>query len=145
MTPAATSRLHQADSDFPDQRPAAAGTEPEQDTTPAESPMRLDRYEREMLWFYVRWAPYGGPPEAEVFPEFGLSLVQLLVRVQQVIASMTNYALSSEDLRLVHRPRCVALRRGGTGTTVSAFDRAVPALRFRDHSGAQDHWRKHSG
>lgn len=94
-----------------------------QDTTPVQAVMRLDRYEREMLWFYVRWAPYGGPPEAEVFPEFGLSLAQFLDRVRQIIMSRASYALSVEDVCLMHRAGCVALRRGRSGSTMRAPDR----------------------
>ncbi|GAA1653025.1 hypothetical protein MMUR_29030 [Mycolicibacterium murale] len=119
MTSTALPRFHEPDADQTDQRSEVARAESAQEA-PNQSPMRLDRYERAMLSFYVRWAPYGGPPEAEVFPEFGLSLGQMLDRVQEIIASRGVYALSAEDLRLMHLARCVALRRGRAGSAVHA-------------------------
>lgn len=120
MTSTAPARSHQSASDLRDQDPAEVDNGSALETTPRPSAMRLDRYEREMLLFYVRWAPYGGPPEAEVFPEFGLSLAQMLDRVRQIIATWADYALSVEDHGLVHRARCVALRRGGRGSMMRA-------------------------
>lgn len=49
--------------------------------TPFALPSELQRFERELLAWFVSWAPYGGAPDDETFPEFGLSTSEATDRV----------------------------------------------------------------
>src|SRR4029453_18592862 len=43
--------------------------------TPRQSSERkLDRFDRDLLVFWLSWAPYGGPPTDECFVEFGMDV-----------------------------------------------------------------------
>lgn len=57
-------------------------------------PDRLDKFDRDLLKFALLWAPYGGPPADELFPEFGITSQQLVPRIRAIV---TQY---------VHRPIC---------------------------------------
>lgn len=46
-----------------------------------------DRFEHDIVNFMRSWAPYGGPPDDEALPEFGLSRDQLVRRYQQILAT----------------------------------------------------------
>lgn len=46
-----------------------------------------DRFEHDIVNFMRSWAPYGGPPDDEALPEFGLSRDQLVRRYQQILAA----------------------------------------------------------
>nr|WP_170945386.1 MULTISPECIES: hypothetical protein [unclassified Rhodococcus (in: high G+C Gram-positive bacteria)] len=44
----------------------------------------MDEYQRAIVEFYRRWAPFGGPPAADIFTEFGLSINQFYARHRQL-------------------------------------------------------------
>ncbi len=69
-----------------------------------------------MLAFFVKWAPYGGPPPAEVFPEFGISAACLLTRIEEIAFTSQGADVPDADAVLLHRVRRV-LR-----TQMSLFD-----------------------
>lgn len=45
----------------------------------------IDLFDRELLKFVLNWAPYGGPPDDEVLPRFGIHSDQLCRRVQEIV------------------------------------------------------------
>lgn len=47
----------------------------------------MNSYNRALLEFHRRWAPFGGPSAADVFTEFGLSLNQFYARYRALIRS----------------------------------------------------------
>ncbi|BBY78519.1 hypothetical protein MPRF_54180 [Mycolicibacterium parafortuitum] len=44
-----------------------------------------DRFAHDIVAFMRSWAPYGGPPDDEVLPEFGMTRDQLIQRYRQII------------------------------------------------------------
>lgn len=46
-----------------------------------------DRFAHDIVTFMRNWAPYGGPPDDEVLPEFGLSREQLVHRYRHIVAA----------------------------------------------------------
>ncbi|MGE0219276.1 hypothetical protein [Mycolicibacterium sp.] len=44
-----------------------------------------DRFAHDIVTFMRSWAPYGGPPDDEVLPEFGMTRTQLIQRYRQII------------------------------------------------------------
>lgn len=81
---------------------------------------RLDRYDRDMLAFFAKWAPYGGPPASEVFPEFGISLPHLLARVEEIVHASVRADIPDPDAVLLHRVRCLVLARRNAAATRTA-------------------------
>jgi hypothetical protein len=67
----------------------------------------LDTEERHLLRFVLTWAPYGGPAEADVFCQFGITKLQLLQRFNDTIDAMfaANPILTPPDAQLVIRAR----------------------------------------
>lgn len=49
--------------------------------------MTLPRFETELLAWVIAWAPYGGAPDDETFPEFGLSSSEVAERVTRLVCS----------------------------------------------------------
>jgi hypothetical protein len=47
----------------------------------------MDRFDREILEFVHRWAPYGGPPADEALPEFGMTREQIFERFHLILAT----------------------------------------------------------
>jgi hypothetical protein len=45
----------------------------------------LQRFERELLAWIVAWAPYGGAPDDETFPEFGLWATEVTDRATRLV------------------------------------------------------------
>lgn len=48
-------------------------------------PRNLDREDRAVLLFALRWLPFGGAPQDEVFVEFGMTACQFTERVADLI------------------------------------------------------------
>ncbi|CAN3132097.1 hypothetical protein ACNUDN_29710 [Mycobacterium sp. smrl_JER01] len=74
--------------------------------------MVLDAFDRTMLEFFVMWAPYGGPPEDEVLPEFGMSRTLLLHRVAEIVEGRLKAYVPRPERALLLRA-AHELRRGG--------------------------------
>ncbi|WP_131722059.1 hypothetical protein [Mycolicibacterium obuense] len=64
---------------------------------------RLDPFDREILDFVAMWAPYGGPPDEQCLPLFGLTPGQLRQRVLMLIAASRHRRYCPAD--------CAALGR----------------------------------
>jgi hypothetical protein len=56
-----------------------------------------DRFAHDIVTYMRSWAPYGGPPDDEVLPEFGLTRDQLVQRYRQIAAS--EAAKRQQELR----------------------------------------------
>lgn len=67
--------------------------------------MRLDGYERRIVEMFVFWSPYGGPPEDEVWIEFGISNDLLLERVTTIVSGGFKEFVRKEDRYLLLRAR----------------------------------------
>ncbi len=68
----------------------------------------MDPFDRQIVQYVIRWAPFGGPPDDEVFPCFGLTPAQLGQRFDEIASTM----LSSDDSTSIddHELR-IAVRR----------------------------------
>ena len=67
----------------------------------------MDPFDRQIVQFVVRWAPFGGPPDEDILPGFGLTPVELRQRFRQIVAEMTSpeTTLSDEDTALLAKAR----------------------------------------
>jgi hypothetical protein len=92
---------------------------------------RLDNFDREMLSFVIRWSPYGGPPESEVFPEFGISLSCLIERIGQIVDAFDCVCVSVKDRHLLERARRV-LATGKTDAPPNTWRGPIRAELRRD-------------
>lgn len=77
----------------------------------------LQRFERELLAWVVAWAPYGGAPDDETFPEFGLSTSEATDRAARLVCQRLSGELSTAQADRVLVTRAgVALRGAGMST-----------------------------
>lgn len=67
--------------------------------------MKLHSYDRQMVEMFVTWSPYGGPPEDEIWIEFGISSDRLLERVTAIVSKCFKEFLHNEDRYLLLRAR----------------------------------------
>jgi hypothetical protein len=73
----------------------------------------MDPFDRDLITFVIRWAPYGGPPRDEVLPAFGISANRLEERVLAIVRCYWMRNLAAEDRSLLLdaaallRSRCV--------------------------------------
>ncbi|MUL50100.1 hypothetical protein FZI85_30075 [Mycobacterium sp. CBMA293] len=94
---------------------------------------RLGDFDREIVEFVIRWQPFGGPSDEDVFPEFGMSAARLWARCAEI-------AVMSRGRCYIDRDR-------------SLLDLALLALKSRTDefcasgfvSGAVRHWRTSVG
>lgn len=49
---------------------------------------RIDWFDRRIITTVLRWAPYGGLDDEEVFPEFGFSAAQLVERFRKIVVRL---------------------------------------------------------
>lgn len=80
-----------------------------------------DRYTHDIVTFMRSWAPYGGPPDDEVLPEFGLTRDQLVQRYHQILAVQAELA---EQER---RKPWLAIRRNASREAEAPSPRSIPA------------------
>jgi hypothetical protein len=73
----------------------------------------MDRFDRELVEYWLSWRPYGGPPDDEVLPEFGMTRDQLQSRVIAVVR--TNL-----DRRIAFDERILLMRAGLASGIISA-------------------------
>lgn len=72
--------------------------------TPRQSRERkLDRFDRDLLVFWLSWAPYGGPPTDECFVEFGMDVERVRERCMQVVCSARAAEFVDADRSLLLR------------------------------------------
>lgn len=84
----------------------------------------MDWFDRMIVQYMLRWQPFGGPPEDEVLPRFGMSLPQLRRRFNRIVRRMEiqQESLRSEDLALLS-----AVSRAKAETATKRELRSVPA------------------
>lgn len=86
----------------------------------------MDSFDRQIVQFIVRWAPFGGPPDEEVLPRFGLTPPQLRQRFKQILSVMASPGinLADEDAALlVAARRAAVLPRRGISPASRTFGR----------------------
>ena len=79
-------------------------------TTIERPPAILTAFDREMAAFLVRWEPYGGPPDDEAFPLFGMSTDDLVNRIYEIALACRRSNLRAEDRWLLMRATVAATR-----------------------------------
>ena len=104
-------------------RPARANRvdmQPDQNATqPA-----LDKFDREMINYVLRWMPYGGPPADETLPSFGILHYELSDRIREIAYTATRHSLpTAERLLLV---RALVAADAIDMPTASAARRSIP-------------------
>lgn len=50
----------------------------------------MDSFDRQIMQFMLVWAPFGGPPEEDVFPRFGLTKTQLGQRFDEIASALMS-------------------------------------------------------
>ena len=72
----------------------------------------MDWFDRGILQFVLAWAPYGGPRDADVFPQFGMTADELVARFNRIVATQIKHVGHLEDSDRLLLARAVAhLRR----------------------------------
>lgn len=54
----------------------------------------MNSFDRNMVGYVMLWTPFGGPPEEEILPQFGLTPAQLGRRFSSIVLRM----IAAEDL-----------------------------------------------
>lgn len=65
-----------------------------------------------MVEMFVTWSPYGGPPEDEVWIEFGISTDRLVEQVATIVSGCVRDFVHKEDRYLLLRAREELRSRG---------------------------------
>jgi hypothetical protein len=52
----------------------------------------MDGFDRQILQFGLAWAPYAGPADDDVFPEFGITAEELNVRFVAIVGEEIKHA-----------------------------------------------------
>jgi hypothetical protein len=63
----------------------------------------IDAFDLEIVEFVWRWAPYGGPPEDECLPRFGMPADRLRARFREILRTGCREHLGDDDRMLVER------------------------------------------
>ena len=63
----------------------------------------LDRFERDVLEFVLRWAPYGGPRDEDTLPQFGMTCERLRERFRAIVRDFTKAGDAGADHALIDR------------------------------------------
>ena len=63
----------------------------------------MDSFDRQIVQYVRSWAPFGGPPQDEILPLFGLTFPQFDQRFRDIIASLQlrMSVLTEEDKELL--------------------------------------------
>ncbi|WP_166902247.1 hypothetical protein [Mycobacterium sp. DL440] len=63
----------------------------------------MDAFDRQMVQYVLRWAPFGGPRDEDTFCEFGLTSAGLYERMAKIVGwgLVNSPALSIADRRLI--------------------------------------------
>ncbi len=65
----------------------------------------MDWYDRRIVEFVVRWAPFGGPPDDDLLPRFGLTRRQFAERFQYIVSTKVESTLADSDRDLLAEAR----------------------------------------
>lgn len=75
----------------------------------------LDQFDRALLEYVLCWAPYGGPPDEDIVPSFGILAHELPGRVNEIASCGRRQALSFDERVLVARALATVERTCSTG------------------------------
>jgi hypothetical protein len=75
--------------------------EPDDDPPPLGA--LIDRFDMEIVEFVLSWAPYGGPPEDECVPRFGMPRDRLMARFGGIVCHGRRENLTYQELALLAR------------------------------------------
>jgi hypothetical protein len=67
----------------------------------------MDAFDRQVVQFFVWWAPFGGPPPEETLPRFGLTPPHLAQRFNQIVTRLADAGaeLDHDDAELLATAR----------------------------------------
>lgn len=65
----------------------------------------MDWYDRRIIEFVVRWAPFGGPPDDDLLPRFGLTRRQFAERFKYIVSAKEEPTLADSDRELLAEAR----------------------------------------
>jgi hypothetical protein len=66
-------------------------------------PTRLDPFHRDLIRFVLSWTSYGGPPEEELLPRFGVTNALLRQRILAMTRSEMTCDLNSNEREMISR------------------------------------------
>ncbi|WP_155948552.1 hypothetical protein [Mycobacterium sp. URHB0044] len=102
----------------------------------------LGGFDAQLLRFVVTWRPYGGPPEDELFPAFGLTRAQVSDRIRELVTQDGGTTLHVDDaVLLVAAAETMGIsislttRRVPTGTPRTPSNRQSPPTGLRPNRG----------
>jgi hypothetical protein len=87
----------------------------------------MDWFDRRIVQYVLRWAPYGRLPDEDVFPEFGMDGHQLWVRYTAIVSKLTSCDRDLDDL---DRALVVRARRDATNGETAAFSSSGSVIRM---------------
>lgn len=62
----------------------------------------MDWYDRQMMQFVLGWIPFGGPPDEETLPRFGLTPEEFRKRFREIVSNLTrNQRTLAKDDRVL--------------------------------------------
>ncbi|WP_099023632.1 hypothetical protein [Mycolicibacterium palauense] len=63
----------------------------------------MDWFDHQIVQFVIRWAPFGGPPDEDILPRFGLTPAQLHKRFDAIVATLAQAGpgLNEEEAELL--------------------------------------------
>lgn len=98
----------------------------------------MDSFERQLVQFVVLWAPFGGPPDEEVLPSFGLTPALLARRFNQIVSTLAQapVSLNDDDAQLLAAARRAlpALRRAPDSYAHAPAQRADKSARCKQRA-----------
>jgi len=66
-------------------------------------PRKLERFDRDLLTFVLRWAPYGGPPDDECLIQFGMSADRVRQRCHELVCTAGPRDYDQPEFQLLLR------------------------------------------
>jgi len=84
-------------------------------TAPQDLPRAtIEPFHREIIDFLLIWSPFGGPPEDQCLPLFGLTRHQLVQRIRAIVDGSQNALYSSADCAVLARVARLVGREPGS-------------------------------
>lgn len=73
----------------------------------------MDPFDRQIVQYARLWAPFGGPPQDEILPRFGLTVPQFTSRLGELISALqaAESTLAAEDRELLVAAQHAVARR----------------------------------
>jgi hypothetical protein len=94
-------------------------------------PATIDRFDHEVLEFFVAWAPYGDPAEEDALPRFGMNLDRLRERLVTIVRAHCRSTELSADERATVSKVSALLNDSADAHLSDPVDRTPPHPRSR--------------